>query len=403
MCSSQALKIADAMDFFRYRQGTWASWRVTHHLAFRRSESGESAITMKVLDADDQRIVDLCKQWEVDPALAQGGCYVTWNATLDWDQEGENHEGETVFALVPEKDDIRRGRILRDRGYAEIVPIAGTFHLDEDDNLNLETPYEGGAVIEHFKFDGKDTVNRLSTVKRFGGFSNVTFASEQRVILPNGPELQDLYHEEVSSAMTDEEKEEADRIFEIFESMQIEGQRNDNISYDDFRAQLQGFATEHNEKIDDDDDDGEVFTDEELFECLDESFLTVFKRGFCESEEEEKKEEKPGIRTSRWGATAGTSSQVPANSAFSSGFGVSRQGPPSTRSAFPTGFVESPPVSSDASDNGTEDGNDTGPDDALKTIEQLAANAGIDLSKIPPSMRDDFLATFESERKSKEK
>lgn len=391
------MKINDAMDFFRYRQGNWASWRVTHHLAFRRSESGESAISMKVLDADDERIISLCKDWDVDPSSAQGGCYVTWNATLDWDQEGENHEGETIFALVPEKDDIRRGKILRDRGYAEIVPIAGTFHLDEYDNLNLETPYDGGAVIEHFKFDGRDNVNRLSTVKRFGGFSTVTFASEQRIVLPKGQAVHEMYNENTSTDLTKEEEEEAKRVFDMMTSMSMETSGEaPPISYDDFVAQFHGIPSTGE---DDDDDDEEELTEEEIFECLDESFLNVLLKANNDVEEEPK-DNAPVIRKSRWGTTYGSASEIPANSAFSSGFGSAPTGRSSPTSAFPSGFSSQPATSPEMSNNENGNGHEEAND--MKTIEELATKAGVDLSKVPPSMREDFLATFESERKAKE-
>lgn len=170
----------DAMEFFRAREGQWVSWRVTHHLAFRRDETGLSEIEMECLEKDDGRIRDLCKVHEVDADKAQGGCYVTWKATMAWDQEGENHEGSTVFALVPDEQDPRKGKILRDRGYAEIVQIAGDYELDDDYQLNLVTPYEGGEVKEVFYFDGPDVVNRVSSVKRFGGFATATFATERR-------------------------------------------------------------------------------------------------------------------------------------------------------------------------------------------------------------------------------
>ncbi|GJD07013.1 Phycocyanobilin lyase subunit CpcS [Galdieria sulphuraria] len=170
----------NAMDFFRLREGQWSSWRVTHHLAFRRDEQGVSDITMKVLEKSDPRIVELCEAHHLDPSLAAGGCYVEWAAQLSWDQEGENHEGSTVFAIVPDDAHCCSGKLLRDRGYAEIVQVAGTFRLTPSKELVLHTPYDGGDVEETFSFIGKDLVIRSSTVKRFGGFSTATFSTERR-------------------------------------------------------------------------------------------------------------------------------------------------------------------------------------------------------------------------------
>lgn len=351
---ANGMNISDGMDFFRHREGRWESWRVTHHLAFRRSESGESAISMECLEPTDERILNLCKEWDVEPAQTQGGCYVTWKATLDWDQEGENHEGETIFALVPDSDDKRKGRILRDRGYAEVVPIAGTYHLDSEDDLNLETPYEGGAVLEKFSFDGPDVVNRLSTVKRFGGYSTSTFATERRV---------------GSDTFTEINPDEEEEIFELMNFV---------------------------------------------------PFLAV--------PPEEPEADRPGagstyVRKSRWGTPLGPQSSPPANSAFGSGFG-SASPRPSPTSAFSTGFsgngesssdnkskssfsssafpsgidVNQSNVTPDAS-NSTENNTNVTAEDVSNSIEELATKAGIDLSKIPPSMRADFLASFKSETK----
>ncbi|GJQ15762.1 hypothetical protein GpartN1_g7553.t1 [Galdieria partita] len=170
----------NVMDFFRLREGHWSSWRVTHHLAFRRDEQGFSNIFMQVLDKSDPRIVELCEAHQVDPNLASGGCYVEWAAQMSWDQEGENHEGSTVFAIIPDDASCCSGKLLRDRGYAEIVQVAGTFRLTPGKELVLHTPYDGGDVEETFSFIDKNIVIRSSTVKRFGGFSTATFSTELR-------------------------------------------------------------------------------------------------------------------------------------------------------------------------------------------------------------------------------
>ncbi len=47
----------DAMEFFQLSTGKWRSQRTTHHLAFKRSEKGESEIQIKALAADDPQVV----------------------------------------------------------------------------------------------------------------------------------------------------------------------------------------------------------------------------------------------------------------------------------------------------------------------------------------------------------
>lgn len=170
----------DAMTFFAQSAGRWQSQRTTHHLPFRRAESGGSEITVETLDQRDPRVVEICQMHEIDPELAVGGAYVTWDGSMAWDREGEDHAGSTVFALVPDAADGRTGRLLRERGYAEIVPVVGRYEMDAEDALNLITEYETMSVVERFWFVNPNLRLRTSAVKRFGGFNTATFCAESR-------------------------------------------------------------------------------------------------------------------------------------------------------------------------------------------------------------------------------
>jgi len=172
----------DAIEFFQLSAGRWRSQRTTHHLPFRRAEMGESEIQVETLTAKHPEIAALCELHQIDPSLAVGGSRVSWLGSMDWDREGDdNHQGKTVFAIVPDVDNPRQGRLLRERGYAEIVPVIGRFHLDDEDGLVLTTEYETMSSIERFWFANPNLRLRTSTVKRFGGFSTASFCSETRV------------------------------------------------------------------------------------------------------------------------------------------------------------------------------------------------------------------------------
>lgn len=170
----------DAITFFEQSAGKWRSNRTTHHLPFRRAEAGGSNITVKSLAADDPKVAEICQLHDVDPNLAVGGAFVSWKGEMAWDKEDENHEGTTVFALVPDEDNPKQGRLLRERGYAEIVPVVGRYEIDEDDVLLLTTDYETMSTIERFWFPSPNLRLRTSTVKRFGGLNTATFCAEVR-------------------------------------------------------------------------------------------------------------------------------------------------------------------------------------------------------------------------------
>jgi CpeS-like protein len=174
----------DAIEFFQHSTGRWRSQRTTHHLAFKRAETGESEIQVEALAADHPKVIEICELHQVDPSLAIGGAYVSWQGSMGWDKEDENHEGSTVFALVPDAVDRRQGVLLRERGYAEIVPVAGHYQMDDEEALVLTTEYETMSSVERFSFAAPNLRMRTSTVKRFGGFSTATFCTEFRIEEP---------------------------------------------------------------------------------------------------------------------------------------------------------------------------------------------------------------------------
>ena len=178
----------DAMEFFQRSAGRWRSQRTTHHLPFRRSETGDSDILVKSLPADHPKVIEICELHEIDSALAIGGAYVTWEGSMAWDREGENHTGNTVFALVPDADNPKQGRLLRERGYAEVTPVVGRYETSDDDSLTLVTEYETMSSIERFWFVSPDLRFRSSTVKRFGGFNTASFCAESRILEDSGSE-----------------------------------------------------------------------------------------------------------------------------------------------------------------------------------------------------------------------
>ncbi|NET33167.1 MAG: phycobiliprotein lyase [Cyanothece sp. SIO1E1] len=174
----------DVMAFFQLSAGRWRSQRTTHHLAFKSSETGEFEIQVEALAAEHPQVVEICQLHEVDPGLAVGGAYVRWQGEMAWDKKDDNddnHDGSTIFALIPDAEQARQGTLLRDRGYAEIVPVAGRYHMNDEDALVLTTEYETMSSVERFWFASPSLRLRTSTVKRFGGFTTATFCTEIRM------------------------------------------------------------------------------------------------------------------------------------------------------------------------------------------------------------------------------
>ena len=171
-------QIPDAITFFRKSCGRWRSRRSSHHLLHRRAEAGGSWIEVVELPVSDARLIAIADIHGQDPSRLAGGCRVTWNGSMAWDRAGEDHEGESVFGLIPTDLVGREGLLLRDRGYAETAPVAGRFAMDDRDGLLLSTSYETMNSLERFSFAGPDVRLRISTVE---GLSNTaSFCVETR-------------------------------------------------------------------------------------------------------------------------------------------------------------------------------------------------------------------------------
>ncbi len=205
----------NALEFFQKSAGTWRSQRTTHHLAFRRAEKGGSEIYVDPLNADDPKVIEICQMHEVEPTTAIGGAYVKWDGTMAWDKEDdENHSGETVFALVPDDSTGRKGKLLRERGYAEIMPVIGRYEIDDEEALVLITDYPSMSSYERFWFPAPNVRMRASTVKQFGGFSTATFCTEERIDAVNNANTSKSDSQESSNQ--ESSKQEQPAIASIF-------------------------------------------------------------------------------------------------------------------------------------------------------------------------------------------
>ena len=172
------LEIPDALSFFRLSCGRWMSQRSQHHLLHRRAEAGASFIVVEELFKGDERLADIATRNGEDVSRIVGGCWVRWSGSMAWDRAGESHEDQTMFGLIPDDDSGRSGFLLRDRGYAEKAPVAGLFHMDDENGLILTTDYEMMNSLERFWFAGPNLRLRTSTVQ--GLSNNASFCMETR-------------------------------------------------------------------------------------------------------------------------------------------------------------------------------------------------------------------------------
>ncbi len=168
------------MDFFRKSEGIWFSQRTVHRFDSAGDESGESNLIIKVLDKQDSKVLDVCKEQGVDPALISGGASFQWQGNLSEKEPDPNYEA--ILVDIPDPANSRRGKFLRNKGYVEGIPVIGVYHFAGDGVLTIETEYERNQGQERCWFINDNFRVRVSTVKIVNGVNLMTYCSERRCV-----------------------------------------------------------------------------------------------------------------------------------------------------------------------------------------------------------------------------
>ncbi len=170
-------------EFVQQSIGRWRSQRSGHNLAFSHFEEVRSNIDIIALPTDDPAVIDICKLYNIDPSTATHPFRMNWEGESDWD-EAEKVEGTCILVPVPDPENPSRGKLLRDRGYAETMPAAGEYHFADDGTFILLTEYDRAAAEERIWFTTPNLRFRVALIKTSDGKGVVTasFSSEIRAL-----------------------------------------------------------------------------------------------------------------------------------------------------------------------------------------------------------------------------
>lgn len=168
------------MDFFRKSQGTWFTQRSVHHFDLSADQSGESNLIVQVVERDDPRVGTICDSQGIDPALAMGG------ASFMWQENQDNSEPDpdraAVLVDVPDDESLLSGKLIRDRGYIEKIPVISRYWFGKDGILTINTEYDNNQGQERCWFITDDFRVRVSTVRTMDGVYLMTYCSERRCV-----------------------------------------------------------------------------------------------------------------------------------------------------------------------------------------------------------------------------
>jgi len=166
------------MDFFRKSEGTWFTQRTVHHFDEVVDESGESKLYVKMVEDHDPRIQKICISQGIDPAIAAGGASFMWQEHKD--TQAPNPDQAAVLVDVPDGGTGQSGKLLRNQGYVEKIPVVSRYWFGQDGVLTIDTDYETHQGQERCWFMTDDFRVRVSTVRMLNGVYLMTYCSERR-------------------------------------------------------------------------------------------------------------------------------------------------------------------------------------------------------------------------------
>ena len=171
------------MDFFRKSEGTWFTQRTVHHFDLVADESGESNLIVRVMEPDDPKIKQVCERQNIDSSQAKGGARFLWQANLDNDEP--NPDYAAILIDVPDDETGLSGKLVRNEGYVEKIPVVCQYWFGKDGILTIDTEYGNNQGQERCWFLTDDFRVRVSTVRMMNGVNLMTYCSERRCVTPD--------------------------------------------------------------------------------------------------------------------------------------------------------------------------------------------------------------------------
>ncbi|MBW4623195.1 MAG: phycobiliprotein lyase [Cyanosarcina radialis HA8281-LM2] len=168
------------MDFFRKSAGEWFTNRTVHRFDVVADESGESNLYIKLIEPDDPRVKEICISQAIDPALAKGGASFAWQSNLD--DAIPNDDYAAILIDLPDDETGLSGKIIRNQGYVEKIPVISRYWFGSDGILTIDTEYDNNQGQERCWFITDDFRVRVSTARLLDGVNLVAYCSERRCV-----------------------------------------------------------------------------------------------------------------------------------------------------------------------------------------------------------------------------
>ena len=166
------------VDFFEASRGTWLNRRAVHHLDHQDDEAADSNLVIEPFKNDDPAVRSICEALNINTIDSTGGARFWWESNI---KKGVRNEDYAAIVIdVPNRDNARKGFLLRDVGYVEKQAVLSTYVFAEDGVLTITTRYDTNIGIERCWFVTDQIRMRVSSVQCLDGVAMTTYCTEFR-------------------------------------------------------------------------------------------------------------------------------------------------------------------------------------------------------------------------------
>ena len=138
---------------------------------------------MDVIELDDPKVAKVCALQGIDPAKARGGGSFRWQANLEEKEPNPNYAA--ILIDIPDDETERSGKLIRDKGYVDGLPVVSRYWFGRDGILTINTDYDNNKGQERCWFLTDDFRVRVSTIQMLNGVSLMAYCSERRCVSPD--------------------------------------------------------------------------------------------------------------------------------------------------------------------------------------------------------------------------
>ena len=159
-------------DFIDKSIGEWKSIRSTHTLAFQEFENTNASLIISYQNIDSEEVLEIKNRFRYSQEISLA-IKIRWKSNSDWTTDN-SQESNAILIFIP-KDEYT-GILIKDKGYAELIPSSSRYYIDESKTFNIQSEYNATISEEKIWFLSKNVRSRYSVIKNKLNNGNVQWS-----------------------------------------------------------------------------------------------------------------------------------------------------------------------------------------------------------------------------------